>query len=105
MTPIRERLQAELTDALRSRDALRLSVLRTTLSAIANAEAIEVPAGTAATEMPRRDLTEQDVRAVVVAERDELEATAAELRTVDRADAAVELEQKAAVLADALRRT
>ena len=79
MTPIRERLQAALSDALRSRDALRMSVLRTTLSAIANAEAVEVAPGTTATEVARRALSEDDVRAVVVAERHELEAKAAVL--------------------------
>lgn len=102
MTTIRDRLQAALTESLRSRDALRTSVLRTTLSAIANAEAVDVPPGTTETEVTRRELTEIDVRAVVTAERGELEAAAAELRMHDRADAAAVLEEKAAVLADAL---
>jgi uncharacterized protein YqeY len=102
VTSIRDRLQRALSDALRSRDQVRTSVLRTTLSAIANAEAVEVPAGTTATELPRRDLTEDDVRAVVTAERAELESAAAELRAHDRPDAASELDAKAAVLVEVL---
>ena len=88
MTPIRERLQVALSEARRSRDAMRTSVLRTTLSAIANAEAVEIPPGTVETELPRRVLTDDDVRAVVVAERVELETAAAALRAHDRAGAA-----------------
>lgn len=103
MTPIRERLQAALGDALRSRDTLRTSVLRTTLSAIANAEAVDVPPGTTSSEVPRRHLTEDDMRAVVTSELVELETIADEVRARDRTDAALQLEQKAAVLADLLR--
>ena len=98
MTPIRDDLQAALSEALRSRDALRMSVLRTTLSAIANAEAVEVPAGTTATEVPRRHLTEDDIRSVVRGERDDLTTTASELRSHGRVDEATELDAKAAVL-------
>jgi hypothetical protein len=46
--PLRDRLQSSLKSAMRERDATATSVLRTTLSAIANAEAVEVPAGDAA---------------------------------------------------------
>lgn len=102
VTPMRDRLQSALTEALRARDALRCSVLRTTLSAIGNAEAVEAPPGTTATELPRRELTEDDVCAVVIAERDDLETAATELRSHHRADAAAELEEQAAVLAGVL---
>ena len=101
--PIRDRLQSELASALRSRDAQRTSVLRTTLSAIANAEAVEVAPGATATEVPRRLLTEDDVRGVVDAECAELRHAAAELRAHDRDADASALEAKAAVLDEILR--
>ncbi|MEN3272502.1 MAG: uncharacterized protein V7636_1263 [Actinomycetota bacterium] len=83
---------------MQRRDASATSVLRTTLSAIANAEAVEVPAGTTATELPRRHLTEDDIRAVVRGERDDLTTTASELRSHGWIDEATELDAKAAVL-------
>jgi hypothetical protein len=100
---LRERLQAGLAPALRAGDAARVSVLRTTLAAVANAEAVDAsgarPAsGAFAGEVPRRQLSEDDVRAVVVAARDELRTAEAELRTVGQADAAADLAARAAVL-------
>jgi uncharacterized protein YqeY len=96
--PLRDRLQTSLKAAMQARDASATSVLRTTLSAIANAEAVEVPAGTTATELPRRHLTEDDVRAIVRGERDDLATTATELRSHGRLDEAKELDAKASVL-------
>jgi hypothetical protein len=98
VTPIRDRMQADLAAAMRARDARRTSVLRTTLSAVANAEAIEVPAGTTATEVPRRELTEDDIRLVVEGERADLEAVAAQLRDRGMHDEADDLAAKAEVL-------
>jgi len=83
---------------MRARDAAATSVLRTTLSAIANAEAVEVPAGTTATELPRRELTERDIDAIVRGEHHDLVTTATELRSHGRLDAAADLDAKAAVL-------
>jgi uncharacterized protein YqeY len=96
--PLRDRLQSSLKAAMHARDSLAASVLRTTLSAIANAEAVEVPAGTTATELPRRHLTEDDIRTIVRGERDDLTTTATELRAHGRDDDAAELDAKAAVL-------
>jgi uncharacterized protein YqeY len=96
--PLRDRLQSSLKDAMQARDSVATSVLRTTLAAIANAEAVEVPAGTTATELPRRHLTEDDIRAVVRGERDDLVTTATELRTHGRDAEADELDAKAVVL-------
>jgi uncharacterized protein YqeY len=58
---LRERLQAGLAPALRAGDATRLSVLRTTLAAVANAEAVDAsgarPAsGAFAGDVPAADL-------------------------------------------------
>jgi uncharacterized protein len=92
-----------LAPALRAHDAARVSVLRTTLAAVANAEAVDASgvrpvSGAFAGDVPRRQLSEDDVRAIVVAVRDELRTAEAELRTVGRADAAADLDARAAVL-------
>jgi uncharacterized protein len=89
-------LRDDLTAALRARDRDSVRVLRTVLSAIANAEAQPEPDatpaglrsegaiagaadGVAAAEVARRDLDAQAVRAIVEAERDERLAAADEL--------------------------
>ncbi len=78
-------MQADLKQAMKDRDSSRVTVLRATLGALANAEAVEAPTGpislTAAagtTEVARRELTDEDVRAVIERERDELLAAAEE---------------------------
>lgn len=84
---------------MQARDPVATSVLRTTLSAVANAEAVDVPAGTTATEVPRTHLSEDDIRAVVHGEHHDLETTAAELLRLGRDAEADVLRAKAAVLA------
>jgi hypothetical protein len=83
-------------------------VLRTTLAAVANAEAVDAtdarPAsGAFAGDVPRRELSEDDVRAVVVAALDELRAAEAELRSVGQDAAAADLATQAAILEAYLR--
>lgn len=101
---LRERLQSDLRLALRDGDRLRMSVLRTTLAAVDNAEAVDpVSVTPGATEVARVELSEADVRAIVRRERDDLVAAAEELRTLPgtaAANSVVELEAQAAVLAD-----
>src|SRR5436309_1459962 len=89
---LRQRLQADLRVAMGSRDELRLSVLRTTLSALSNAEAVDPgnhPAGV--TEAPRRVLAEDEIRDVVERERDELRLTAHRMHRVGAHERAREL--------------
>lgn len=99
-TRLTERLRADLTAALRRRDRPTVSTLRSVLATIANAEAVpadevtvgdEGPVagavtGLGAAEAPRRDLSEDDVRALVARDRDELLAAAAVVPP-ERADA------------------
>ncbi|WGX98659.1 hypothetical protein [Nocardioides sp. L-11A] len=87
------RLQVDLRSALRERDLDTVKVLRTMAGVIANAEAVPVAetgpaaagpiagaaAGLGAAEAPRRELSDDDVRALVAGERDELLAAAAQL--------------------------
>lgn len=91
MPTLTERLRADLTAALRRRDRSAVSTLRSVLATIANAEAVPVDdrrvtvegpvagavTGLGAAEAPRRELSEDDVRALVARDRDELLAAAA----------------------------
>ena len=80
--PLRDRLQAHLTAAMKERDQVATAALRSALSAIANAEALEVRHaltstggpiagaldGVGAAEAPRRELSDGDVAAAISAE-------------------------------------
>ncbi|QGG93693.1 GatB/YqeY domain-containing protein [Actinomarinicola tropica] len=101
--PIRDRLQAEVLPAMKARDALRLSTLRTTLAAIANAEAVDAAhsraaVGLHANDVARRDLDEDDVRAVVASIRDELLDAVDEMVAIGRHDLADDRRRQAAIL-------
>ena len=96
---LRNRLQSDLEIALRQRDGARVSVLRTTLSALSNAEAVDVSdVAPTVTEVPRRELTDDDIRLVVERERDELRLTASRMRRVGADDRARELVAQARLL-------
>lgn len=101
---LRDQLQSRLRTAMRSRDRATVSALRGALGAIDNAEAVPVPEGGAGTtEVPRRELTETEVRAVIRAEADEHRAGADAVRPHDPDRARTLMTQYAAleeVLAD-----
>lgn len=104
MATLRERLDVDLRAALRERDRTRISVLRTTLSAISNAEAVDAAAsregrGVYANEVARRELTAGEVLAIVEREHAELVTSAEEYEAGRQRDAAKELRMKAAILA------
>jgi uncharacterized protein YqeY len=93
------RLQADLRVAMEQRDSLRVSVIRTTLSALSNAEAVDPEDyGSGVTEVPRRVLPEQEIRSVVERERDELRASARGMHRVGAHDRARDLLRQADVL-------
>jgi hypothetical protein len=98
-------MQHDLRDAMKSRDRLRVSVLRSTLGAIGNAEAVpsdarpNVSGRDEPTEVARRELSEADVRAVVAREVAELRADAAGHRERDDAGPAADLDARIAILA------
>jgi len=113
-------LRAALTDAMRARDKTATSVLRTTIGALGNAEAVTTTAGPpvsssehvagahvglGAAEAARRELTDADAWAVVRAEADDLVRSADALEASGRPDRAAELRSEAEVLHDVLRRT
>jgi len=100
-----ERLRSARTDAMRGRDRAATSALRTTLSAIANAEAVDPDAaptpdsttiagavtGVAASDVERRQLSSADVLAIVQSEIDDLRRSADDYDRLGRAEQAAEL--------------
>jgi uncharacterized protein YqeY len=109
------RLRDDLTAALRARDKDAVRVLRTVLSAIANAEAQpnvdETPLslrsegaiagavqGLAAADIARRDLDDAELTAIVAGERDERLAAADDLAARGATAAADGLRAEAAML-------
>jgi uncharacterized protein YqeY len=115
---IRTRLSRALGDALKARDAGTVSAMRSAMSAIGNAEAVEPgpdrPAGTGSThfagtvaglgaaEAERRRLTEADVAAIVRQEAAEREAAAGEYERAGRTAEAARLRQGTGALMAAL---
>lgn len=97
---MRDAMRAQLKDAMRAKDTLTRDVLRTTLAAIENAEAVAaVPVADAGpTEVARQELSDADVAAIVAGEIAGLDTAAAELESLGQTDRADELRQQAAVL-------
>jgi uncharacterized protein YqeY len=102
-------MQRDLRTAMKARDRVTVGVLRATLGAIANAEAVpsdarpNVPGRNEPTEVDRRELTEADVVAVVTRERKELESDAALHRERGDAEPLADLEERIALLDGYLR--
>jgi len=107
---LRARMATALTAAMRARDRVAVSAIRSALSAVANAEAVPVDTmpragavetaavGAGAADAPRRELTPDDVRAVVEAEAAEHDRSAAHLADAGRPDDAARVSAGADVL-------
>ena len=93
MSTIKERLQTDLTAAMRSKDELRTATIRMALTAITNAEV----AGKQA-----RKLTDDEVTAVLTKEAKKRREAAQAFRDGGREDRAQREDAEAAVLADYL---
>lgn len=105
--PIVQRLQDDLLTARKAQDGLTVSALQSVLARITNAEAVPVDAaqkayvmraGVGSTEVPRRTLSEQDVRRIIQDEIDELQNAIAGMAEHAGHPYAAELHQKAAIL-------
>jgi uncharacterized protein len=115
-TTWRQTLRERLMAARKSRDATRVSVLRSALSAIDNAETpdsetLEVAtsgpvagsvAGLGAADVPRRVLTDSAIRELLRLEVDERLTAAERISAGGYPDRAVALRAEAAVLVDLL---
>jgi uncharacterized protein YqeY len=115
--PLEQRLRRALPPAMKARDTAAVSALRTALAAIANAGAVAAPAppatggtiagahiGLGAGEAARRELSDDQVAAIVRAEIDERLTAAAEYTDHGQADQAARVTAEAAVLAAHLER-
>jgi hypothetical protein len=106
VSALRKQLEADLPSALKARDVARAGVLRTTLAAIANAEAVDPADGHEPTgvlgDVARRVLTDDDVRDIVERERDELQRLATQMHDIGQAEEGADLATRAAVLAQYL---
>jgi uncharacterized protein len=121
--PLLDRLRTALSAAMRARDRPAVAALRTTLAAVANAEAVAVDpahagvvgdagvtgdvafagalAGLGTADVPRRELTADDVAAIVRAEAAERRSAAAGYERSGQVERAAALHVEADVL-DAL---
>lgn len=109
------RLRAALAEALRRRDTIAVSALRSVLSAIGNAEAVAAPAATGTTsahfagaaaglgagETSRRSLSDAEVSQILQAEISERLAAARDCESSGHAARAQRLRQEAGALTTA----
>lgn len=111
---MRANMRRELTAALKTRDRVTASALRSALAAIENAEALPADhtavrtvanehiagsvVGHGAAEVERRDLSDLEVRAIVETEVQERSAAATEYERIGRNDMAQRLRAEADVL-------
>ena len=110
---ISTRLRGDLTAALKARDSVTVAALRSALTALDNAGAVEAPAslvegtehiagaaaGVGSTDIARRVLTENDVRAILRSQIEEHARAATEYARIGRDDIAERLQSEAEVLA------
>jgi uncharacterized protein YqeY len=110
---ISTRLRGDLTAALKARDSVTVAALRSALTALDNAGAVEAPAslvegtehiagaaaGVGSTDIARRVLTENDVRAILRSQIEEHSRAATEYARIGRDDFAERLQSEAEVLA------
>jgi len=114
---VRARLRLALTGALRARDVIAVSALRSALGAIANAEAVDpgpvatgpgsayvagAAVGLGATEARRRGLSTAEAEQIVRAEAGEREDVAREYERAGHTDQADRLRREARVLMSAV---
>ena len=99
-------MQADLREAMKARDSSRVAVLRATLGALANAEAVEplpgpisLTAAAGTTEVARRALSDAEVRSIIDREQAELLAAADEREALGLHDDAAELRGQASLIA------
>jgi uncharacterized protein len=102
------RLQVALRAAMKERDTVAMSALRSALGAIANAEVSEnVPiagsvAGLGGAEIDRREVTEDEATAIAAAEAADRRAAARHYQAAGHADRADRLRREAQAIESAL---
>jgi uncharacterized protein YqeY len=99
---IRSRLSSDLTSAMKTGDKVRIRVVRSTLTAIANAEAVEASTRAGGTmgysNVPRRQVGRAEIIGLIESEIGEREIAAAQYHDVGRPAEAEALEEEMGVL-------
>lgn len=99
---VTDRLRADLVVAMRDRDAVRVSTIRSLISAIDNAGAIDVgrqgfdcdPKLGLGHDVERRPVTDADITAIIAGERREMLAARDEYRDLGQTDRAEEFDRR-----------
>lgn len=89
------RVQIDLTAAMKRRNQVEVSTLKSLLASFSNAEAVEIT-NQADTEVPRKELEEPDLVAIIQAEINELQQAIDQLELTN--SYRLELEQKKIIL-------
>lgn len=100
---VRQQLKADLVVAMRARQRVATATLRATLSAIDQAEAVEVdpnfvPLTGFIKDVPRKLLTEADIAAILQREMDDLTEALADYERLGNAEKVAELQEAREVL-------
>jgi hypothetical protein len=96
--PLRTRLRADLAEARKAGHSELVALIRTLIAAIDNAEAVDVSTvREAASEAPRRHLSEEEVLRIVLDEGDDLRSAADDYDQRGRPDEAQRLRSLAKV--------
>jgi uncharacterized protein len=102
MTSLHARIRDDLAEAMRARDMAKVKVLRTTMSAIQNAEAVEGVASVEGvvgySDVQRRSLSDDDVIEIIIREIEEFEGSVAEYRQIGQTERAEGLQRELEVL-------
>lgn len=110
---LRATMRADLSVAMKTRDSLAVSALRTAIAAIDNAESVDgatqtvqnnthiagAASGLGSAEAARRVLSPADVRAILHAQIEDRATEAARYKMLGQAGAAEQLREEAAVIA------
>jgi uncharacterized protein YqeY len=105
---LRDRLRAALRVALRERDPIATAAIRSAVSAIDNAEAVDQPhapharLGVGVGDVARRELSANEIVEILQAEIVERDSAAAEYERTGRAERATRLRAEAAALSSLL---
>ena len=102
LSPLRARIGDDLAQAMKDRDMARAKTLRTTLSAIQNAEAVEgvssVEGVVGYKDVQRRSLDDEDIVAIIALEIEEFERSVEEYERIGQTDRARGLKMELEVL-------
>jgi uncharacterized protein YqeY len=108
--PIREQLKAALAQAMKARQSHVISTLRSILSEIDNAEAVEatlssVPVVGLSKDVPRKILSEEQMQDILEKEYNEIQSSFTEYRRLGKDEEANQLQMELEVLAPYLKDT